>query len=182
MGKRRTVPTRRSIGSPINPAPDELYRWENTYTMKNILYVFLVVLIPALSIALDEGSFKWGEFKELNESIRREIDNNRGKQKVLAFVNRGPIVFETRKGEEYGYMVDSIVIHDYETNKTFYVYCWDFERENKNDMRGFEPQYFYPRYTDEGIVRVEIMGKGRIDGYILFDSEKPSFQYIPNKY
>ncbi len=149
--------------------------------MKKALCAFLIALLPALSTALDEGSFKWGELRKPGKSIQREIQTNEGKQKVYAFVNRGPIVFETRKGEEYGYMVDSIVIHDYETNKTFYVYCWDFERENKNDMRGLEPQYFYPRYTDEGIVRVEVMGRGKIDGYILFDSKKPSFQYIPNK-
>jgi hypothetical protein len=149
--------------------------------MKNILYAFLIVLIPALSMGLDEGSFKWGELKEPGESIRSEIDNNKGKQKVFAFINRGPIVFETRKGEEYGYIVDSVVIHDYETNKTYYLYCWDFERENKYDMRGFEPQYFYIRYTDRGIVRIEVMGKGKIDGYILFDPKKLSFQYIPNK-
>ncbi len=149
--------------------------------MKAILYVLMGVLLSSVSVALDEGSFKWGELKEPGESVHWEINNNKGKQKVYAFINRGPIVFETRKGEEYGYMVDSIVIHDYETNKTFYVYCWDFERENKNDMRGFEPQYFYPTYTDEGIVKIEVMGKGKIDGYILFDSKKPSFQYTPNK-
>lgn len=149
--------------------------------MKNILYTFLVVLVPALSIALDEGSFKWGELKELDESTKWEIDNNKGKQKVFAFVNRGPTVFETRKGEEYGYIVDSVVIHDYETNKTYYLYCWDFERENKYDNRGFEPQYFYIRCSDDGIVRIEIMGKGKIDGYILFDTRKPSFQYIPDR-
>jgi len=149
--------------------------------MKTFLCAVLLIVLPALSIALDEGSFKWGEFRELNESIQWEINSNKGKQRVFAFVNRGPIVFETRKGEEYGYMVDSIVIHDYETSKTFYVYCWDFERENKNAMRGFEPEYFYPRYTDEGIVRVEVRWKGKIDGYILFDSKRPSFQYIPNK-
>ena len=149
--------------------------------MKNVLFALLITLLPGLSAALDAGSFKWGELKDPGETIQREIESNKGKQKVYAFINRGSIVFETRRGEEYGYMVDSIVIHDYETNKTFYVYCWDFERENKNDMRGFEPEYFYPRYTDEGIVRVEVMGKGKLDGYILFDPKKPSFQYIPNK-
>ncbi len=149
--------------------------------MKHVLCGILLVLLPTLSIGLDEGSFKWGELNEPGEIIQEEINRNRGKQRVYAFIDRGPIVFETRKGEEYGYMVDSIVIHDYEKNKTFYVYCWDFVRENKNDMRGFEPEYFYPRYTDEGIVRVEVMGKGKIDGYILFDTRKPSFQYVPNK-
>jgi hypothetical protein len=149
--------------------------------MKNVLCAFLVVLLPALSIALDEGSFKWGELKEPGESIQWEINNNKGEHKVFAFINRGPIVFETRKGEEYGYIVDSVVIHDYETSKTYYLYCWDFERENKYVMRGFEPQYLYIRVLDDGLVRIEVMGKGKIDGYILFDIRKPSFQYIPNR-
>jgi len=77
-------------------------------------------------------------------------------------------------------MVDSVIIHDYERNKT-HLYCWDFERENKYDMRGFEPEYFYTRVLDDGIVRIEVMGKGKIDGYILFDIREPSFQYIPNR-
>jgi len=149
--------------------------------MKNAICAFLAVLLPTLSIALDEGSFKWGELEEPGESVQWDINNNKGKQKVYAFINRGPIVFETRKGEEYGYIVDSVVIHDYETSKTYYIYCWDFERENKYDMRGFEPQYSYIRYSVEGIVRIEVMGKGRVDGYILFDSKKPSFQYMPYK-
>ena len=153
---------------------------ENMNKVKNALCAFLVVLLPTFSIALDEGSFKWGELKEPGDSVQWEIDNNKGKQKVYAFINGGPIVSWTRKGEEYGYIVDSVVIHDYETSKTYYIYCWDFERENKFDIRGFEPQYFYIRYSDEGIVRIEIVDKGQF-GYILFDTKKPSFQYIPNE-
>jgi hypothetical protein len=150
--------------------------------MKKIFYALLLLLVPSLSSALDEGSFTWGEFDQLNDSsIRWEIDNNKTKKKVRAFINRGPIVFETRKGEEYGYVVDSVVIHNHQTNRTFYIYCWDFERENKMDMRGAEPRYLSARYTDKGIVKVGVILKGKLDGYILFDAKKPSFQYVQNQ-
>lgn len=142
-----------------------------------VLAIIAVMILPLPSIAWDTESFKWGTAEKLSESSQWEIDHYKGDKTLFAFVDRGPIVFETRKGEEYGYIVDSVIVHDFRTGKSFYIYCWDFEREKKTDMRGIEPEYTNFKLMGNDKVEIEVKKKGKIDGHGILDVKTPSFEY-----
>ena len=145
-----------------------------------VLVVIAIMILPLPSTAWDSESFKWGTADKLSESSKWEIDHYKGDKGLFTFVERGPIVFETRKGEEYGYIVDSVIVHDFRTNKTFYVYCLDFERKKKTDMRGIEAEYTNFKIIGPDKVEIEVRKQGKIDGYGLLDVKTPSFEYKKN--
>lgn len=145
--------------------------------VRSSIPAFLIILLPIQAIAWDTGSFRLVLFNELSGNIKWKIDHYEGKDNVFVFIDRGLIVFDTRKGDEYGYNVDSVVIHDVESGRTYYLYCWDFEREDKTTMRGIEPDYSKFEIVGDGKVKIEIKKKGIINGHVDFDIRRPSFEY-----